>query len=122
MSYFISPREETDLRVDPQWLASSIQRQWQGAELRFPDDPGDNHSVEWTVRREGRHLEGSLDRTCQVIHLVGDVEDCAHFATWYRNVVPLRYSLAFYDEGYSADVELRANTNEAELTEPFLVR
>jgi hypothetical protein len=36
--------------------------------------------------------------------------------------VPARYGLAFYDEGYSADVELTAGTKESELAEPFLAQ
>ncbi len=122
MSYFISPRQETDLRVDPTELARAIQTRWQGAEVRSPTNPASNHALEWVVATGDHRLEGSLDETGQVVHLVGDVEDCARFATWYRTLVPARYGLAFYDEGYSADVELADGTNELQLTEPFLVR
>jgi len=122
MSYFISPREQTDLRVDPTELAEAIQTRWQGADVRFATNPASNHALEWVVTIANRSLEGSLDKTEQVVHLAGDVEDCAQFAIWYRTLVPARYALAFYDEGYSADVELADGTNELQLKEPFLVR
>ena len=90
--------------------------------MRFPTNPASNHALEWVVAIADHRSEGSLDKTGQVVHLVGDLEDCAHFATWYRTLVPARYGLAFYDEGYSADVELADGTNEPQLKEPFLVR
>ena len=121
MSYFISPREQTDLKVDPTDLAKALQTRWQGADVRFPTNPASNHALEWVVTTADRRLEGSLDKTGQVVHLVGDVEDCAHFATWYRTLVPARYGLTFYDEGYSADVDLAPSTDELQLTEPFLI-
>ena len=122
MSYFISPRQQTDLRVDPTELAKAIQAQWPGTEVRFPSNPASNHALEWVVAIADHRSEGSLDKTGQVVHLVGEVENCAPFATWYRTLVPARYGLAFYDEGYSADVELADGTNEPQLKEPFLVR
>jgi hypothetical protein len=122
MSYFVSPREETDLRVDAKGLAAAIQSQWDHAELRFPANPDSNHALESVVWRADRRLEGSLDKTGQVLHLSGDVEDCAHFPTWCRGLVRARYGLAFHHEGYSADVELAVGTNELALTEPFLAR
>jgi hypothetical protein len=122
MSYFVSPRQQTDLRVDAAELAKGIQARWQGVDVRFPANPASNHALEWVLAVADRRLEGSLDKAGQVVHLVGDVEDCARFATWYRTLVPARYGLAFYDEGYSADVELADGTNELQLTEPFLVR
>ena len=122
MSYFISPRQQTDLRVGPTELAKAIQTRWHGAEVRFPTNPASNHALEWVVAIADHRSEGSLDKTGQVVHLVGDLEDCAHFATWYRTLVPARYGLAFYDEGYSADVELADGTNEVQPREPFLVR
>lgn len=122
MSYFISPRQQTDLKVDAAELVKAIQARWPSVEVHFPTSSASNHGLEWVVAIADRRLEGSLDKTGQVVHLVGDVEDCARFATWYRALVPPRYGLAFYDEGYSADVELADGTNEAQLTKPFLVR
>lgn len=122
MSYFISPREQTNLKVDPAELAKALQARWQGADVRFPTSPASNHALEWVVTIADRPLEGSLDKAGQVVHLVGDVEDCAHFATWYRTFVPASYGLAFYDEGYSADVELAVGTDALQLKQPFLAR
>lgn len=64
-------------------------------------------------------LTGSLDRTGQVIALDGWLEDCAVFAVWFRFLVPVEQQLAFYDEAYSADVELGTATTAEELIAPF---
>jgi hypothetical protein len=122
MSYFVSSREETNLQVDPERLAVAIRRSWLGAELRSPNSPASNHSLEWVVWNADRRIDGSLDRAGQVVHLVGDVVDCARFAIWYRGQLAESHRLAFYDEGYSADIDLRAGMNEGQLIEPFLTR
>jgi hypothetical protein len=51
---------------------------------------------------------------------VGHLEDAAHFAVWYRRLVPVRYPLAFYDESYSKDVTIEAGTSEEQISAPFL--
>ncbi len=107
MSYFVSPRLETSLRMGPGQLADD-QESWAGAVVRSPGSSASNHALEWVVRTADLPVEGSLDRTCQVVHLEDDLLDCARFAIWYRGQVPEDYTLVFYGEGYSAKVDLRA--------------
>ena len=121
MSYFVSPREETDLNVDEAILTRNLDSRWPEIEVSRTSNPESNHVIEWSLRIDGRLLEGSLDKTRQVTHLDGDVRDCARFAVWFRSLIPDRYELAFYDEAYSADVELTEMTTEDEVAAPFLL-
>jgi hypothetical protein len=120
--HFISPRGATDLSVDPKQLAAAIRSQWDRAEVNLPASPASKHAFEWIVWTADRALDGSLDKAGQVVHLTGDVEDCAHSAAGHRALVPARPTLVFYDEGYSADVTLAAGTKESELGEAFLAQ
>ena len=103
-------------------LAAAIQSQWDRTGLHLPANTASNHAFEWIVWTVDRARDGSLDKAGQVVHLTGNVEDCAHFATWSRGLVPARCTLVFDDEGYSAEVELTVGTKESELVEPFLAQ
>lgn len=120
MKQFISPPEETEWRLDHEELARGIQARWPDAETCKVKNPASGHSLEWTLHPQARVLAGSLDRTGQIVALEGHIEDCAAFALWLRTLVPTRQRLLFYDEGYSADVEIWMETNEDHLVAPFL--
>ena len=121
-NYFVSPRVKTDLRIDLATLASNLESRWPAARIRVVSNPASAHALEWTILMSYGPLSGSLNREGQVVALSGDVRDCAEFAVWARSQAPPSYTLVFYDEGYSSDVEIHEGAHAESLTEPFLVR
>ena len=120
MSYFISPPDNSDFQVSLDDFVASLQSKWPQLEIESVNNPKSNHLLEWKVTLDDRLLVGTLDKTQQVVHLDGDIRDCAHFAQWYQTqTVARKYTLAFYDEGYSAHVALSTGTTEQELIAPF---
>ncbi|NER24953.1 MAG: hypothetical protein F6J96_30480 [Symploca sp. SIO1C2] len=77
------------------------------------------YCLEWIIPIENRNLEGALERTGQAVVLDGDVSDCANFSLWLRSLISKKYPLFFYDEGYSADIELHQDTTQEQIVELF---
>src|SRR5262249_41279673 len=60
-------------------------------------------------------VDGRLSRDGLFVALDADVHASARFARWLRSIVPSTQPLAFYDEGYTADVPLTAETPRSSL-------
>ncbi len=118
--YLISPPEQTDLHIDPAHLAETLRIRWLDAEVRSPSVQDISRSLEWELQMNGRVLMGALARAGDAVYLDGDVRDCAIFAQWFRTQIPSRYNLVFYDEAYTADIELHDTTSKESIAEPFL--
>jgi hypothetical protein len=118
--YFISPPEKTDLKIDVEDLTDALRQKWPDIEIETITNPADNRALVWTIQFGDRQLDGSLDKTGLVIHLDGDIRDCAEFAVWFRSQVPARYELIFYDESYSAVCELREDTTKSQIIDTFI--
>src|SRR5262245_6902430 len=120
MSYFISPPTATTWNISEKDFATALRTRWPDADIRAVSIPQSNHTLEWRIQLGDKQLEGSCDRTGQVIHLDGDIFNSAQFALWFRSIVPRQQPLVFYDEGYSADVNLTNDTTAEQITEPFM--
>lgn len=120
--YFISPKEKTDLHLEPADFADAIVRSWPGETHQLVEDGKGPYGLRWTVPMRYRRLDGALNRAGQSVVLDGDVRDAAEFARWVRQQVPSQYPLFFYDEGYSADVPLTGGTSVEEVIQPFLIQ
>jgi len=118
--YYVSPPEETDLAIEPYSFANNLRRHWPSADVQMIDNPQSIRALEWTLPLDKGVLRGSLHQTGQVVVLDGDVEDAAEFALWVRTLVPIEYTLLFYDEGYSTAVELRLGMTVEEIANSFL--
>ncbi|MDV6031811.1 hypothetical protein [Planctomycetes bacterium TBK1r] len=116
MKFFISPPEATSWNLEVQELAHAIQKTFGDIEIH-PMEHETSHALEWT---SANGIEGSLDSDRNTIVLEGDIGACARFALWYRDFVPNAQALVFFDESYSADVALTANTNIDDLMTPFV--
>ena len=101
-------------------LAASLRRRWPDAVITPSEDPADFHALEWRVQSGAREVEGALSRDGCALILEGHIEDVADIAIWFRSLVPAVQPLLFYDEGYSADVPLSAETTTGDLIKPFL--
>ncbi len=121
MRYVIAPMEETTWRLPAPQLATLLEDQWPAASIRLRDHPWSHHVLEWHLPLAQRALAGALDHTGQVVVLEGDVRACATFAQWLRAQVPDTYRLRFYDERYTATIELRQAMTAAEVVGPFVL-
>jgi hypothetical protein len=120
MNYFVSPAEKTDLIIDPTQLATHLKSQWHEVEICPIQNPQREYSLEWIIPMESRNLEGALEKTGQAVILDGDVADCAKFSLWLRSLIDPKYPLFFYDEGYSADIELHQKTTQEQIVNLFV--
>jgi hypothetical protein len=121
VKYFVSPPGPTDWKLDPNQFREAVVSRWPGAQIR---DVGDAHrtaALDVRLDVDGKQVDGTLSRDGLAIALDADVQSSARVARWLRSIVPDSQPLVFYDEGYSADVALTADTTEDELTRPFLV-
>jgi hypothetical protein len=119
MNYFVSPAAKTDLRIDPNQLATALKSQSHKVEIHPIKNPQRQYSLEWIIPMESRNLEGALEKTGQAVILDGDVSDCAKFSLWLRSLIDPKYPLFFYDESYSADIELHQKTTEEQIVNLF---
>ncbi len=119
-SYFIYLPKETGWKLDHATFVESLRVHWPDADIRIADDPTINYPLEWTLQMPEMRLDGTLDREGKAINLDGDIRDCAQFALWVRSLIPNEYKLVFFDEEYTASVEIEKETTEEELVKPFL--
>jgi len=119
MNYFVSPAAKSDLIIDPMQLATHLKSQWGEVEIRPIKNHQREYSLEWIIPMESRNLEGALEKTGQAVILDGDVSDCAKFSLWLRSLIDPKYPLFFYDESYSADIELHQKTTEEQIVNLF---
>lgn len=120
-SYLISPPEPTAWKLDADAFARALAAAWPSAHVERVSDPASVFQLRWTIDAgsPGR-VDGALAGDGQTVHLDGDVRGAAAVARWVRGVVPAEQPLIFYDEGFSADVALTAQTTEDQLVQPFL--
>jgi len=120
MNYFISPSEETDLKIDSTQLINRLKAEWPNIDIQPQDNPSRTYSLSFRIPLKNSLIEGSLERTGQCVVLDGNVRDCAKFALWFRSWLDCKYKLLFYDEAYSADVVLTLETTEHDIIKHFL--
>lgn len=121
MVYLVSPPEPTDWRMDPTEFMNAVLRQWPDARVRKVTDPRSTAALDVHIDLDGKRLDGTLSLDGLAVSLEADVQASARFARWLRSIVPSTQPLLFYDEGYTADVPLTAETTEEQLTRPFFV-
>lgn len=84
MSYFVSPPNRTTWTMNAAEFAAHLRISWPMSNIQLVERPESNHLLEWVTPIARGELDGSLDRTQQVVHLEGDIYDCAQFAVWGR--------------------------------------
>jgi len=120
MNYFISPSEETDLKIDSAQLINRLKAEWPNIDIQPQDNPSRTYSLSFRIPLKNSLIEGSLERTGQCVVLDGDVRDCAKFALWFCSWLDCKYKLLFYNEAYSADVALTLETTEHDIIKRFM--
>lgn len=120
-TYFVSPPEASDWSLEAAELRVLLAERFPDAEITGPATPDDPFALHWTIpTASGVPLDGTLHGSGDAVHMDGDVEDAAEFAVWLRGLVPPEQPLVFYDEGYTADVEITPDSRPEDLAAPFL--
>jgi hypothetical protein len=122
--YIISPLEETsDLRVDIDHLFREVRARWPDADVRRGSDAGDLGDPEilsWVMVVTKYSMYCWLSRTQQALHLEGgSTEDCAKVALMFRELVPARYRLFYYDQGFNEVMEITKDTTEQDFIDTW---
>jgi hypothetical protein len=98
-----------------------IRARWPDARIRLlAAREYEPNALEWEVQMTHNLLVGKFAREGTYIVLDGDIHDCAEVAVWFREIVPDVQPLIFFDEGYTAQVDLHRGMNPAEVAAPFL--
>jgi len=120
MNFFVSP---TDRIGTPLVTPTDFQRKalaaWPSARFEPLASPESPYAFDWQIDMAGGVVSGSYTKQGDTIVMEGDVFDCARIGLWYRSLVPPQQLLIFYNEIYSASVELRTETSAEEITEAF---
>ncbi len=120
MNYLISPLEETDFKIEQAQLINALKAEWSNIDIQTIVNPERAYSLSFRIPLTNDILEGRLERAGQCVVLEGDVRDCAQFALWLRSQLDSKHKLLFYDEAYSADVELGSETTAHEIIKCFM--
>ncbi|MCP2728332.1 hypothetical protein [Limnofasciculus baicalensis] len=122
MEYLITPPEPTNWQINESDFSQQIQKKWSNIQISPTTNPDSYYAIECTIKVPGigERLDVALHRDGQGISLDGYLEDCARFAIWFRSLVPPTQQLVFYDREYNSHIELRAETTESDIIQPFL--
>jgi hypothetical protein len=101
-------------------LINALKAEWSNIDIQTRDNPERVYSFSFRIPLKNSFLEGSLERAGQCVVLDGDVRNCAKFALWLCSLLDSQHKLLFYDEAYSATVELGSETTEHDLIQYFM--
>ena len=120
MNFFVSPAERINTPlVTPADFQREVLASWPSARFEPLASPESPYAFDWQIDMAGGTVSGAYAKQGDTIVMEGDVFDCARIALWYRRLVPPRQLLIFYDEIYSASIELRAETPAEEIMRAF---
>ncbi|HEY6970757.1 MAG TPA: hypothetical protein VJA94_16220 [Candidatus Angelobacter sp.] len=118
MSYLVSSPIKTNWHMTPTEFISKLLERWPKAQARARTFASP-FSHDWKIHMPAGVLEGKFNQNYSGISIEGELEDCAAFALWFRSVVPGAQPLLFYDDCFSVDVPLTAETTVADLVAAF---
>src|SRR5512140_3365386 len=120
MNFFVSPAERMSAPlVTPANFQREALARWPSARFELLASPESPYAFDWKIDMASRVVSGSYAKQGDTIVMQGDVAACAWIASWYRRLVTTQQSLIFYDENYSASVELRTETPPEEIMKAF---
>ncbi|HYR62989.1 MAG TPA: hypothetical protein VET24_10230 [Actinomycetota bacterium] len=120
-SYFVSPPAETDWHIDPEDFAARLRARWPDAEVRRVSNPMRTDTLDFVLHDVGgERVDGHLDEHSRAVVLEGSPRAAAEVAAWFRTQVPPSQPLIFFDEGYTASVDLTQGLDPSELVAPFV--
>jgi hypothetical protein len=119
--YFVSPpTEPAGWSLPAGEFERQLRAHWPDASIELRDNG--IYELEWEVPMTHNLLVGKLDRDRTYIVLRGDVRDCAEVAVWFREIVSNVQPLIFFNEGYTAQIDLHRGMKPEEVAGPFLAK
>lgn len=118
MNFMASTKELNRPVLSAATVVDEVQRRWPDAKLEFPETGV--YEVMWSVRSGDTLFKGGFFRNGRTLALDGDLEEIADFAIWFQQVAGV--PIVFYDEAYSADVEVHDGMTAAELESTWCVQ
>jgi hypothetical protein len=118
-SYFISPPDDTEWRLDPEEFEARLEERWPGAEVR-PAPEGSPMAFHFTIEVGGESLDGSYADDGQTLWIeMGSEDGMAELAVWFRGQVPEDEELEFADEGLEVELPLDPSITPEQFRERF---
>lgn len=118
-SFLICAPQETEWRVDNDRFETLLRSRWPEVTVRHHDDPGRTYPVDADVTQDGATFTVMLERDGSTLSIEGTAEQAAAVAHWWRRQAPADQELAFFDQGYSAQVDLTDDMSVAQIAAPF---
>jgi hypothetical protein len=115
MAYIVSPLEETDLHIDIEQFVEKLRAAWPGVQVQESSSTEDPFVIHWSLEEKKHRLLGSLYGNLHSILIEALAPDATRFALWYRTLVPNKYKLFLYDEGFNEHVELTTTSTETQV-------
>lgn len=117
--FLISIPGERNWQIGEDDFEQRLRSRFPDVEVQRRDDEDDVYPVSATIESDGPPVIVGLQRNGSTLSIDGDLDQAGTIARWYRDQVPGEQPLVFYDQEYTADVELRPDTTAEELTAPF---
>jgi hypothetical protein len=121
LGFFITPLVETDLKIDLEDFTAKLLNRWKGSQLQYEEDSTSVYLLNFSIEMGtiDSPIRGGLHKDRRAISLKGYTESCAEFAVWYRNLIPAKYVLYFYDGAFNSYAELQIGSSVDEVVEEY---
>ncbi|OJH33442.1 hypothetical protein [Cystobacter ferrugineus] len=108
MNYFVITERQAVITASA--FTQSMKSRWPRAMVEEVRNPASSHVLEFSVPMGHGDVTGSLNREGCSIAFIGDIQDCADFTLWCRELLPPGEPATFCDESMSGCLDLTAST------------
>ncbi|MFY0582147.1 hypothetical protein ACN28S_54765 [Cystobacter fuscus] len=117
MNYFVITERQAVITAPA--FTRSMRSRWPVATVEEVRSAASSHVLEFSVPMLHGEVTGSLNREGCSVAFIGDLEDCADFALWCRELLPPGEPATFCDESMSGSLDLTASTTLADIFHAF---
>jgi hypothetical protein len=121
VAYLIGPIEETDLRINVEELTIKLLDKWKGSKIQYIQDSTSGYLLDWSIEMGtiDSPILGGIQKSGYTISLEGYLESCVEFGVWYRNLIPAKYVLYFFDSALDSYAELQIGSSVDKVIEEY---
>jgi len=116
MSFFVLAPGQWSIQADE--FARQLRSRWPAAVLR-ENAPESSDCLDFELVMPHSEVNGGLSRPGQALSFESDIRDAATLALWFRSLAPASEPLVLCDEAMSGNIELKAETSEADIFRAF---
>ena len=119
--YLISPPTYTDLKIEHDQFLAALKLQYPDAIVTVKTGTrATRYYADFSMQTTCGLVMGSISQAGQTVVVDGELSDCATVAVWVRSLVHLDYSLIFYEDNLTSQIELTTATTVEEVVAAFL--